>query len=150
MKKLLLILAFGTMTASATTLVEGGMTASGQAAVESYNTLTMCMNDMAACLARIQDKETAAVEAPTLLLLGQRLKAMLDSMDAPYMVRKKATTTEDARALGNCSYYLRMAGLAVQEQMIRLAKEQFYHSEPLIKTFQELEMLGSDTDDLIR
>ena len=150
MKKLLLVLTLGTMAASATTLVDGGMSASGQASVNSYNALTLCMNEMEACLSRIHDKKTAAAEAPTLLMLGQQLKVMLAEMEAPYLVSQKATTEEDKKALGLCSYYLRKAGLAVQQQMIRLAKEQFYHSAPLIKAFQTLEMLGSDADSLIR
>lgn len=150
MKKLLLVLTLGTMAASATTLVDGGMSASGQAAVNSYNAMTLCMNEMEACLSRIQDKESAAIEAPILLGLGLQLKTMLEGMEAPHMVSQKATTEEDKKALGLCSYYLRKAGLAVQQQMIRLAKEQFYHSAPLIKAFQKLEMLDSDADSLIR
>jgi len=150
MKKLLLVLGIGAMAATAAPLVDGELSASGQAAVASYNAMVVCLDDMAACLSRIQDKATAAAEAPTLHRLGLELKVILANTEPPHVVRQKAITTADEQALQVSDKNLRAAGLAVHHQILRLAKEQFYHSAPLIKTFQALEMLSTDTDSLIR
>lgn len=108
------------------------------------------MSEMASILSRIQDKPTAAAESAALLRVGKELKTLLENIDDPYAMGAKAVTTTDAYALRACAQRMRAAGMAVQNNMVRLAKVQFYHSAELIKALQELEMLDDATDSLIR
>lgn len=150
MKNLLLALALCGMTSAATPPVVGGYSASGQAAVASYNAMVVCMTDMSNAMAGIQDKATAEANAATVLKAGKELKTLLENTDEPYSMGKKAVTHADAFALRDCRYRMMTAGMAVQQEMLRLAKAEFYNSAALIKALQELEMLHTDTDSLIR
>lgn len=126
------------------------LSVTGQAAVNTYNAMERCMADLAGALARVQDPATAETNAPAVLQAGQELKAILDQADEPYNMSKKAVTKADAFALRDCRYRLMTAGMAVQNEMLRLAKAEFYHSAALIKALQQLEMLDDATDSLIR
>lgn len=150
MKTLLITLCVGTTAAMAAPLVTGALSASGQAAVASYTAVEVCMSEMATILSRIQDKPAAATESAALLRVGKELKTLLENMDDPYAMGAKAVTTTDAYTLRACAQRMRVAGMAVQNHMVRLAKVQFYNSAELIKALQELEMLDDATDSLIR
>lgn len=146
MKHLLIALAFCAMP----TMAAPQLSVTGQAAVDTYNAMERCMVDMATALSRVQDKATAEANAPAVLKAGQELKSILENAEEPYHMGKKIVTQMDAVALQDCRYRLTSAGMAVQEEMLRLAKVEFYHSAALIKAFQQLEMLDDATDSLIR
>lgn len=146
MKHLLIALAFCAMPAMASSQ----LSATGQTAVDTYSAIEQSMADMAGALARVKDRATAEANAPIILQAGQELKAILENTDEPYSMSKKAVTKADAYALRDYRYRLMTIGTAVQSEMLRLAKAEFYNSAALIKALQQLEMLDDDTDCLIR
>ena len=80
MKKLLFMIGIGAMTTTAAPLVEGGLSTSGQEAVEAYNTVEIYMQETARVLGRIQDKATADAEAPLLKRIVTELKNAMAAM----------------------------------------------------------------------
>ena len=150
MKKLLSILILSAMVAPAAPLVQGVVSAGTLEAIASYDALETCMRDMAAVLAAIKDEATAETQAPALRRAAEALKAKLAEMDDPYRMWDHVLTKDDSRAMVQCRKRLQAAGMAVQGEMLRLVRAEFYHSAPLITTLQELEMLNSDTSALIK
>jgi hypothetical protein len=150
MKKLLFMIGIGAMTTTAAPLVEGGLSTSGQEAVEAYNTVEIYMQEMARVLGRIQDKATAESEAPLLKRIVTELKNAMAAIDDPYAMGEKAVTKTDSYALFGCRQRMMVAGMAVHREMLRLARAEFYNSATLIKALQELDMLNEDTSALIR
>ena len=150
MKKLLSILILSAMVAPAAPLVQGAVSAGALEAIAHYDALETCMRDMATVLAGIKDKATAETQAPALRTAAEALKARLAEMDTPYNMWDHVLTRDDSRAMAQCRRRLQTAGMAVQSEMLRLVRAEFYNSAPLITTLQELDMLNADATTLIK
>lgn len=150
MKKLLLILALGSLTATATPPLTGSLSPQIAATVARYNLIEQYLMDLTVILTRIQDKTTAEAESAAFKQHYSEMFGWLESTVDPYKILPEIKTYADRRLMIGSRAAVEKAGRAMQKELIRLAEAEFYGSATLIKTLQSLEILGDEADEFIR
>ena len=150
MKKLLLILALGSLTATANHPLTGSLSPHVIAIVARYNTIEQHMKELTVILARVQDKSSAEAESATFEQHYTEMSRWLKSVPDPYKIFPEIKTFADRKLIISTRKAVENAGLSLQKELIRLAEAEFYGSATLIKTLQSLEILGDEADEFIR
>ena len=150
MKKLLLILALGSLTATANHPIMGTISPHIVATVARYNLIEQYMVELTGILARMQDKSTAEAECAAFKQHYTAMTGWLKTTEDPYKALSEIKTFADRKLMISTREAVEKAGLAMQKELIRLAEAEFYGSATLIKTLQSLEILGDEADEFIR
>lgn len=150
MKKLLIILALGSLTANATQPATPNLSPSIEDTLLRYAILEQYMKELTGVLNRIQDKDSAEDQARFITMLCTEMFKLLQDTKDPYQILPEIKTITDRRLMLSSRAAVEEAGLNLQKELIRLAENEFYGSATLIKTLQSLDILDDDADEFIR
>lgn len=138
MKKIFSVLA-AIMLATAATPVQAELSHDGIIAVEQFNKLETCFNDMTAVLMKVTDKESADAQAPAFIKAAEALTAQLAAMQSLEHQLTGQPNADDEAAFEQCRNNLHIAGMAMQAELRRLAMVNFYDSEIFVKALLSLQ-----------
>lgn len=138
MKKVFSVLA-AMLLATAVSPVHAELSQDGLIAVEHFNKLETCFNDMTAVLMKVTDKESADAQAPAFIAAAQALTLQLAAMQGLEHELTGQPNADDEAAFEQCRNNLHIAGMAMQAELRRLAMVNFYESEVFVKALLSLQ-----------
>lgn len=139
MKKVFSVLAAALCLAGITPTAQAAQTEDGLVAVAHFNTLEGCLNGLTDVLATIKDRESADAAVPQFLEAVNKLKQQLDTMAGLQDQLKGLPNAEDNAAFEACQQRLQAAGIALQQELARLAMVEFYGSEQFIQALMSMQ-----------
>lgn len=143
MKKLLSILVAATCMAGLTTPVQAEQTPDGLIAVGHFEKLEGCLIAMTDVLASVKNKESADATAPKLIEAASKLKEQMNAMVDLQNTLKQEPNEDDNKAFEEWHTRLHVAGIALQQELTRLAMVEFYGSEAFISALMSLQSVSN-------
>ena len=143
MKKLLSILVAATCMAGLTTPVQAEQTPDGLIAAGHFEKLEGCLIAMTDVLASVKNKESADATAPKLIEAASKLKEQMNAMVDLQNTLKQEPNEDDNKAFEEWHTRLHVAGIALQQELTRLAMVEFYGSEAFISALMSLQSVSN-------
>lgn len=120
---------------------EAEQTPDGLIAVSHFEKLEGCLIAMTDVLASVKNKESADATAPKLIEAANKLKKQLNAMVALHHTLKQEPNEDDNKAFEEWNTRLHVAGIALQQELARLAMVEFYGSEEFIAALMSLQSI---------
>ena len=141
MKKVFSVLAAALCLTGITPTAQAAQTEDGLVAVAHFNTLETRLTELADVLATIKDKDSADAAAERFVEAAGKLQAQLTLMASLEDQLKGQPNADDKAAFEACQQRLHAAGIALQQELGRLAMVEFYGSEKFIQALMSMQTM---------
>ena len=151
MKKILLPLCLAcSICTGAETTPAPGISPEVRETVLRYRSLHICMYELLITLQSIQDAPGAAANAASVEAQLSSIKEITTDLDDPYRASGNTDSETERRLISHQRMLMQEVGQQLELEIIRLAKTEYYGSESLIKALQNVGILDSRANKLIR
>ena len=142
MKKVFSVLAAALCLAGTAPIAQAAQTEDGLVAVAHFNTLEARLKELADVLATIKDKDSADAAADRFVEAAGKLQEQMNTMAGLESQLKGLPNAEDKAAFEACQQRLHAAGIALQQELGRLAMVEFYGSEKFLQALMSMQAMA--------